>query len=102
MSAGVASRILMFMAAPGCVARRVTRQGPFLPARDMVTPKNRCYNARLSGHPARERGAVAQLGERRVRNAKVGSSILLRSTKSLKASLRRGLFVSANATLASH
>ncbi len=25
-------------------------------------------------------GAVAQLGERRVRNAKVGSSILLRST----------------------
>jgi hypothetical protein len=27
-------------------------------------------------------GAVAQLGERRVRNAKVGSSILLRSTKS--------------------
>src|SRR5207342_990162 len=26
------------------------------------------------------RGAVAQLGERRVRNAKVGSSILLRST----------------------
>lgn len=28
----------------------------------------------------RSRGAVAQLGERRVRNAKVGSSILLRST----------------------
>jgi hypothetical protein len=28
-------------------------------------------------------GAVAQLGERRVRNAKVGSSILLRSTKFL-------------------
>jgi hypothetical protein len=27
-------------------------------------------------------GAVAQLGERRVRNAKVGSSILLRSTMS--------------------
>ena len=27
-------------------------------------------------------GAVAQLGERRVRNAKVGSSILLGSTKS--------------------
>ena len=27
-----------------------------------------------------ESGAVAQLGERRVRNAKVGSSILLRST----------------------
>ena len=27
------------------------------------------------------RGAVAQLGERRVRNAKVGSSILLGSTK---------------------
>jgi hypothetical protein len=26
------------------------------------------------------KGAVAQLGERRVRNAKVGSSILLRST----------------------
>ena len=26
-------------------------------------------------------GAVAQLGERRVRNAKVGSSILLGSTK---------------------
>jgi hypothetical protein len=29
-------------------------------------------------------GAVAQLGERRVRNAKVGSSILLRSTKNFK------------------
>ena len=29
------------------------------------------------------RGAVAQLGERRVRNAKVGSSILLRSTNFL-------------------
>ena len=28
-----------------------------------------------------DQGAVAQLGERRVRNAKVGSSILLRSTK---------------------
>ena len=28
-----------------------------------------------------QRGAVAQLGERRVRNAKVGSSILLGSTK---------------------
>ena len=28
-------------------------------------------------------GAVAQLGERRVRNAKVGSSILLGSTKTL-------------------
>ena len=32
------------------------------------------------------RGAVAQLGERRVRNAKVGSSILLRSTISRRAS----------------
>ncbi len=31
----------------------------------------------------RVNGAVAQLGERRVRNAKVGSSILLRSTKSM-------------------
>ncbi|CAG9239446.1 hypothetical protein BCAR13_890037 [Paraburkholderia caribensis] len=30
------------------------------------------------------RGAVAQLGERRVRNAKVGSSILLRSTIQIK------------------
>ena len=29
-------------------------------------------------------GAVAQLGERRVRNAKVGSSILLRSTRKAK------------------
>ncbi len=29
-------------------------------------------------------GAVAQLGERRVRNAKVGSSILLRSTTQIK------------------
>ena len=31
-----------------------------------------------------KRGAVAQLGERRVRNAKVGSSILLGSTKFLE------------------
>gem|GEM_PF-4562473 len=30
------------------------------------------------------RGEIAQLGERRVRNAKVGSSILLRSTKRIK------------------
>ena len=29
-------------------------------------------------------GGVAQLGERRVRNAKVGSSILLSSTKEFK------------------
>lgn len=34
-------------------------------------------NSAMLGSP---RGAVAQLGERRVRNAKVGSSILLRST----------------------
>src|SRR5258706_8050242 len=34
--------------------------------------------------PALSSGAVAQLGERRVRNAKVGSSILLRSTKCLR------------------
>ena len=36
-------------------------------------------NSAMLGSPC---GAVAQLGERRVRNAKVGSSILLRSTKS--------------------
>jgi hypothetical protein len=34
-------------------------------------------------------GAVAQLGERRVRNAKVGSSILLRSTNHLFVSFRK-------------
>ena len=42
------------------------------------------------------RGAVAQLGERRVRNAKVGSSILLRSTKikylRTRPDLKSGLF----------
>jgi len=32
---------------------------------------------------AKKHGAVAQLGERRVRNAKVGSSILLGSTNIL-------------------
>ena len=46
-------------------------------------------NSVVTGHVGREllrckllapRGAVAQLGERRVRNAKVGSSILLGST----------------------
>ena len=39
-------------------------------------------------------GAVAQLGERRVRNAKVGSSILLGSTNSLPpiAQRHRGLY----------
>src|SRR5438105_8283015 len=35
------------------------------------------------------RGVVAQLGERRVRNAKVGSSILLHSTKSCSLARRR-------------
>src|SRR5262249_51329756 len=34
-----------------------------------------------------DHGAVAQLGERRVRNAKVGSSILLRSTTSFSRQL---------------
>lgn len=42
------------------------------------------------------RGAVAQLGERRVRNAKVGSSILLVSTRLNKTLLiRQGFFMSA-------
>ena len=35
-------------------------------------------------------GAVAQLGERRVRNAKVGSSILLRSTIFPSRNIREG------------
>ncbi len=39
------------------------------------------------------RGAVAQLGERRVRNAKVGSSILLGSTKTER--LSRAVYGSA-------
>ena len=37
-------------------------------------------------------GEVAQLGERRVRNAKVGSSILLFSTTSLKGAFRGAFF----------
>src|SRR5690606_740661 len=45
-------------------------------------------------------GAVAQLGERRVRNAKVGSSILLRSTKLLKFQpLSVGIFFAWNASV---
>ena len=46
--------------------------------------------------PGAHRGAVAQLGERRVRNAKVGSSILLRSTtdSKQKTARKRGFFVS--------
>lgn len=43
-------------------------------------------NSAMLGSPC---GAVAQLGERRVRNAKVGSSILLRSTKSSSKEPRR-------------
>ncbi len=35
----------------------------------------------IGGRSGLIRGAVAQLGERRVRNAEVGSSILLGSTK---------------------
>jgi hypothetical protein len=38
---------------------------------------------RIIGGPWSSDGAVAQLGERRVRNAKVGSSILLGSTNSI-------------------
>src|SRR5260221_14741398 len=38
----------------------------------------------LPGYNSAPRGDVAQLGERRVRNAKVGSSILLVSTRILK------------------
>jgi hypothetical protein len=41
-------------------------------------------------------GAVAQLGERRVRNAKVGSSILLRSTKLKGSDNFRALFLARN------
>ena len=42
-------------------------------------------------------GAVAQLGERRVRNAEVGSSILLGSTNRIdKLSCYRSYFVSFN------
>ena len=36
--------------------------------------------SQAAGYTVRLRGGVAQLGERRVRNAKVGSSILLLST----------------------
>ncbi len=39
-------------------------------------------------------GGVAQLGERCVRNAEVGSSILLLSTKTPKPGLAPGFFVS--------
>ncbi len=45
------------------------------------------YNPRL--------GPIAQLGERRVRNAEVVSSILIRSTKFQKANLRRLAFFCA-------
>src|SRR3954464_11286127 len=38
-------------------------------------------HGRLAVKSAPSHGVVAQLGERRVRNAKVGSSILLHSTK---------------------
>ncbi len=43
-----------------------------------------CIGKALQISSATQIGAVAQLGERRVRNAKVGSSILLRSTKKLE------------------
>ena len=46
------------------------------------------HSPRKPGKLASLRGAVAQLGERRVRNAKVGSSILLRSTTYSKARSR--------------
>ena len=42
-----------------------------------------CYGDTSLGHIGNRCGAVAQLGERRVRNAEVGSSILLGSTNSL-------------------
>jgi len=51
-------------------------------------------SARRCSYTARPRGAVAQLGERRVRNAKVGSSILLRSTTNLKGPRKRPFFFS--------
>src|SRR6185295_12474689 len=57
----------------------------------MEFPYNRAPSGRLSG-PGTTCGAVAQLGERRVRNAKVEGSIPFRSTNSTgfaEAALRR-------------
>ncbi len=55
--------------------------------------------ARMFARLADSRGGVAQLGERRVRNAKVGSSILLLSTTRFEGrNLRSGLFFGAGPT----
>ena len=54
--------------------RSRTHQRLRLSSADIANRQHAVYSSRL------KRGAVAQLGERRVRNAKVGSSILLRST----------------------
>ncbi len=64
-------------------ANRTGRSDPQSPFRRMRILQAPAVGLAVAAEPpytARLRGAVAQLGERRVRNAKVGSSILLRST----------------------
>lgn len=57
------------------------RRALVLRERDAARRSLRIVEARISYYHGLARGDVAQLGERRVRNAKVGSSILLVSTK---------------------
>src|SRR5688500_6563037 len=66
---------------PGCRSFDAKRKLHQKPSR----PRARAFQSRrpraIILAQVRENGDVAQLGERRVRNAKVGSSILLVSTK---------------------
>src|SRR5690606_11821463 len=76
------------MVPPRTILRPNTSTDPIEPS---LAGRARCFRTRAIAAPATgvlkihvleflPVGAVAQLGERRVRNAKVGSSILLRST----------------------
>src|SRR5690606_30055587 len=88
------------MVPPRTILRPNTSTDPIEPS---LAGRARCFRTRAIAAPATgvlkihvleflPVGAVAQLGERRVRNAKVGSSILLRSTKYAKVSRFRLAF----------
>src|SRR6187399_1934820 len=65
----------------------------------ILAPRARVAGRAKSGYNCGPRGDVAQLGERRVRNAKVGSSILLVSTTSFS-TCRSGRFLLPEGSIA--
>ena len=66
-----------YLAQDAPTTRRPYRRGG---KRGAASPRPFCEGCGMDAQSFTQSGAVAQLGERCVRNAEVGSSILLRST----------------------